>query len=145
LRLERQTARTEGIWVKADPDRLAQVFINLITNAAKYNNAEAPYVHISSIANRRRLVFDFLDNGPGIPPEERHLIFEKFSRGRRHGNSDDTGAGLGLAISHQIITRMHGKLELMASKTGGACFRVTMQRIEKPGSRTGKETASTTS
>jgi len=138
LEIERHTDKTAGLQVNADPDRLAQVFINLITNAAKYNDADDPFVHISSIANRRRVVYEFLDNGPGIPPEEKHLIFEKFARGRRHGDSDETGAGLGLAISHQLITRMRGKLELVPSRSGGACFRVTLERAEITAVKQGK-------
>ena len=64
------------------------------------------------------------DNGPGIERSERKLIFEKFARGRRGALA--AGAGLGLAISRQMIARMNGRLELVPGYERGACFRVTL-------------------
>ena len=61
--------------------------------------------------------------------EERELIFSKFMRGWAHTHSGATGAGLGLAISWQIMRRLGGTLELMPDRGSGACFRVRLRHV----------------
>lgn len=113
------------VTVDADADRLSQVLINLVSNAVKYNDADDPVVEISSRISRGSYVVDVIDNGSGIASDERTLIFEKFARGSQ-GATAAPGAGLGLAISRQIISRMNGRLELVPSRARGACFRITL-------------------
>lgn len=112
--------------VSGEADRLCQVLINLISNAIKYNDAPEPTVEIASRVVGRRYTLDVTDNGPGIARSERTRIFEKFARGKRGADSGPGGAGLGLAISRQIISKMGGELELVAGRSRGACFRVTL-------------------
>jgi Na+/proline symporter/nitrogen-specific signal transduction histidine kinase len=116
--------RVPSAFISGEPDRLCQVLINLLSNAIKYNDATEPMVEVRSRANRGRYVIEVADNGPGISRRERKLIFEKFTRGE--SGSGEAGAGLGLAISRQLIERMHGKLELVPGTERGACFRVTL-------------------
>ncbi len=116
--------RAANAVIDGDADRLSQVLINLISNAIKYNDAEAPAIEVRSRLSRGSYIVEVSDNGSGIPREERALIFEKFTRGAQGATTP--GAGLGLAISRQIISRMNGKLELVPSKGAGACFRVTL-------------------
>jgi signal transduction histidine kinase len=111
--------------VEGDADRLCQVFINLVSNAVKYNNASEPVVRIGSVRRAGRYVVDIADNGPGIPRADRKLVFEKFWRGVS-GAGEQGGAGLGLAISRQIVARMNGTLELVPGSLPGACFRVSL-------------------
>jgi Na+/proline symporter/nitrogen-specific signal transduction histidine kinase len=113
-----------GAQVLADADRLTQVFINLIANAIKYNTAAAPRVLVTSRVHAGRCTVRVEDNGPGIPPEERGRLFEKFSRGTAQAQTPAQGAGLGLAISWQIIRRLGGTLELLDTGQPGACFQV---------------------
>ena len=120
--------RARPTMVEGDADRLCQVFINLVSNAVKYNDAEHPVVRVTSAVKAGSYVVEIADNGPGIPKGERTLIFEKFSRGE-HGSSDQSGAGLGLAISRQIVARMNGTLELVQGPLPGACFRVRLDVI----------------
>lgn len=110
--------------VEGDADRLCQVFINLISNAVRYNDAPAPIILVSSRLYAGYHFLEIADNGPGIPRGERKLIFEKFSRGRQAANQN--GAGLGLAISREIVLRMSGSLELVQGSLPGACFRVKL-------------------
>ena len=117
--------RAHTTMVEGDADRLCQVFINLISNAVKYNDADQPVVHVSSSVRSGTYVVEVADNGPGIGKTERKLIFEKFWRGVS-GAGDQGGAGLGLAISRQIIARMNGVLELVQGPLPGACFRVRL-------------------
>jgi len=115
--------------IDADADRLSQVLINLISNAIKYNDAADPVVEVRSRRSRRHYIVEVLDNGPGIARNERSLVFEKFSRGAV-GSTMAPGAGLGLAISRQIISHMNGKLELVPMRSRGACFRITLPLSE---------------
>ncbi|MFT6658948.1 ATP-binding protein [Maritalea sp.] len=112
--------------VDANGDRLCQVFINLISNAVKYNDSDDPYVEVSMKPMGKRLVVEFQDNGPGIAPKERKRVFTKFTRGHRGVSNAQTGSGLGLAISSQIVSHMNGKLDLVRGSGEGACFRVSL-------------------
>ncbi len=111
--------------VEGDADRLCQVLINLLSNAVKYNDAPDPMVEARSRISRGRYIIEIADNGPGIAKADRKLIFEKFSRGQSRMPAP-AGAGLGLAISRQLIVRMNGRLELVTGAEAGACFRVTL-------------------
>ena len=118
-------ARAHTTMVEGDADRLCQVFINLISNAVKYNDVDNPVVRVTSSVRAGNYVVEVSDNGPGIGKAERKMIFEKFWRGVS-GSGDQGGAGLGLAISRQIIARMNGVLELVPGAMPGACFRVRL-------------------
>ncbi len=120
------------VWVKANADRVCQVFINLISNAAKYNDAADPFIQIDMKLRDGDLVVDFGDNGPGIAAKDRGTIFEKFSRGRHKQQSSQTGSGLGLAISREILANMNGSLELVSGRSTGACFRVVLPLADAP-------------
>jgi len=128
----------KDVRVVANFDRVCQVFINLISNAAKYNDAKNPSVTISSKVNGQQLLVDFIDNGPGISAADTQTIFDKFWRGTRNPDTSQSGSGLGLAISREILGKMDGSLNLisrtnsagnskkMDMKKPGACFRVTL-------------------
>lgn len=106
-------------------DRLSQVFINILTNAVKYNESAAPKISISSRQDGGMLQIIISDNGPGIRDEDRERVFSKFARGWQQTNPE--GAGLGLAISRQIMLRLNGSLDLLPFEEGaGARFRITM-------------------
>lgn len=116
---------TEGLALTTDLDRLAQVFINLISNARKYCDAKDPHLQISVIKDGERYAIDFIDNGSGIAAENQELIFEKFSRvadGSKAG-----GAGLGLAICREIMHRLGGEISYVPRKEGAA-FRVHLPK-----------------
>ncbi|HEX4928182.1 MAG TPA: sensor histidine kinase [Burkholderiales bacterium] len=127
------TERASGVTVAANEDRLCQVFINLISNAVKYNTSPAPAVTIASAVREGRYEVTIADNGPGIPAEERERIFSKFVRGRAQAKSGSGGAGLGLAISWQIMRGLGGSLELVERGAApGACFRVALPLSAAP-------------
>ncbi len=125
-------ARARNASVNGDSDRLNQVLINLISNAIKYNTSERPFVRVSSSIEDGWYQVLVEDNGPGIRSDEREKIFLKFSRGWAHTRAGTQGAGLGLAISWQIMRRLDGTLELMPDRGGGACFRVQIAVCDRP-------------
>ena len=114
--------------VLAEADRLCQVLINLIANAIKYNSSPFPVVQIRSWRGAGQSWIEISDNGPGIPKAYRKNIFEKFVRAGNNewGTKSGSGLGLGLNISHKIVQKMGGKLELIDGKLSGACFRLTL-------------------
>ncbi|QBF32562.1 sensor histidine kinase [Thalassococcus sp. S3] len=121
----RRRRLSEGVPIYSDLDRLAQVFINLITNAQKYCDAPDPVLSIVVHEVADSIAVDFIDNGSGIPREARSLVFEKFARvsGEKAG-----GAGLGLAICREIMQRLDGDVQYLSGHPGAA-FRVTLPRV----------------
>ncbi|MDE9450465.1 sodium:solute symporter [Aliiroseovarius sp. Z3] len=122
LRIHRDHAR-EQIVIATDTDRLAQVFINLIANAAKYGDAKYKRLTIRVSVRDGVLRLDFVDNGSGIPTESQAMIFEKFAR--LTDNAAAGGAGLGLAICREIMDRLGGAITYLPGQRGAA-FRVTL-------------------
>jgi len=118
----RRNPGTETIDLNTDLDRLVQVFINLIANAQKYCDAEAPALSIRVERRDGIVTIDFVDNGQGIATEAQDVIFEKFSRIGAHKAS---GAGLGLAICREVMTRLGGSITYLPGQ-GGAAFRVEL-------------------
>ncbi len=113
----------ENVPLMTDPDRLAQVFINLMTNARKYCDAEQQEIRIEVRRLKGRVQVDVIDNGSGIPPEDREIVFEKFARLGDHARAG--GAGLGLAICREIVEKLGGSISYLPGQ-GGAAFRVTL-------------------
>ena len=121
LRLLRDR-EAEGMTLRTDLDRLAQVFINLIANARKYCDAAAPVLSITVKHDGRAVMIDFVDNGSGIPTGQQAVIFEKFSR---VGQTAAAGAGLGLAICREVMARLGGDITYLPGQSGAA-FRVIL-------------------
>jgi len=122
MRVIRKSAEAP-IMVRADFDRLAQVFINLITNAVKYGQAESPTLTIHARAVGKLALIGFADNGPGIDEANHERVFEKFAR--LSAASLAGSAGLGLPISREIMRNLKGDLTLQANAPG-AVFRVSL-------------------
>ena len=112
----------EDVWVQTDLDRLTQVFINLLSNARKYCEADDPELTITISQKDGQVRIDFVDNGKGISIEARDMIFEKFAR---IGEQKAGGAGLGLAICREIMARLDGEIVYLPT-TKGAGFRLTL-------------------
>jgi len=109
--------------VKSNFDRLAQVFINLISNAVKYGRGDTPTLTISLATKNDMAVVTVVDNGPGIPVNDRKKVFEKFTRLSAANLAGS--AGLGLPISREIMRNLKGDLRLLSSREG-ARFQITL-------------------
>lgn len=112
----RRDPEAEHVTLLTDPDRLTQVFINLISNAQKYCDAEIPELRIEVVQGPTAVEVTFVDNGKGIPDRQRSLIFEKFAR--LDTAKGAPGAGLGLAISREIMGRLGGSLTHQPDQSG---------------------------
>jgi signal transduction histidine kinase len=109
--------------VRGDRERLRQVIQNLVDNAVKYSSAGGR-VHVSAIADDGAVLIDVADEGPGIPPEDRQLIFEKF--GRSGGGPTKPGTGLGLFIARSIAEAHGGSLDVESAPARGSVFRLEL-------------------
>jgi Na+/proline symporter/nitrogen-specific signal transduction histidine kinase len=105
----------------ADRDRLLQVLINLLSNAAKFTPPGAGRVAVTLRCDERAATVEVRDNGPGVPPEQQQLIFEKFRQGGS-ATQRPQGTGLGLPISRRIVEHYGGRIWLESSPGQGACF-----------------------
>ena len=120
--LEMRLPETSPI-VTADPDRLEQVLLNLIGNAAKFTSVGAVTVTLSApTAALARVAV--VDTGPGIAPKDRELIFDKFRQVRLdpEGSAPAKGTGLGLAICREIVEHYGGHIWVEDAPGRGAAF-----------------------
>jgi signal transduction histidine kinase len=112
----------------ADRDRITQVLLNLLSNAIKFSNSEAGWVAVRMQTDDIWVQVSVSDNGPGIRPEDHHIVFEKF---RQVGNTltdKPQGTGLGLPICRQIITYFGGQLWIESEPGHGATFCFSLPR-----------------
>lgn len=93
--------------VLGDPERLKQVFLNIMDNAAKYGRSAGRIV-VTIGFTEQWVVIRFRDFGPGIPPDELPFVKKKFYK----GSSKERGSGIGLSVCDEIVTRHKGRLEL---------------------------------
>jgi len=107
--------------LRADPDRLMQVVLNLLSNAAKFTPAGRGRIEVRLHVRPAGATVEVQDNGPGVPPGQQQLVFEKFRQGG-DGVTRPQGTGLGLPISRQIIEHFGGHLWLVSEAGQGACF-----------------------
>jgi PAS domain S-box-containing protein len=127
--------------VQGDPERLAQVVRNLLSNAAKFApqgsevivrlQADTLQLADGPVAALRLTVED---QGSGIPEADLTRIFEKFIQGSTT-NKGAGGTGLGLAICREIIQRHCGMISAHNRPEGGACFTVVIPRVLEPAGR----------
>ncbi|MFN8564262.1 MAG: ATP-binding protein [Anaerolineae bacterium] len=108
-----------------DPNRLRQIFSNLVGNAVKYTPSEG-IVHVGVERVDRNLRFTVQDNGIGISPEDQAHIFDRFYRVRRPETENIEGTGLGLAIVKKLIEAHNGQIGLESSLGEGTTFYVTL-------------------
>jgi len=115
--------------VDGDADLLGRLLLNLMDNAIKHSPAGG-LVSVSMTLVDHRIQVDVGDEGPGIPPDARERVFERFFRldaaRTREETSHTSGAGLGLAIARRIAEAHDGALALAESRPGRTTFRLTL-------------------
>jgi PAS domain S-box-containing protein len=113
--------RAPGVY--ADEDKIAQVFLNLLTNARDALKGEAGgVIAVSSKAQDGDLVITFSDSGPGVPSHIREKIFDPFFTTKEPGE----GTGLGLSIVHSIVETHRGTIRVESEPGGGSTFVITL-------------------
>jgi len=116
----------EGVLLQGDPVRLAQVFGNLLTNAAKFTPPGGA-IEVLVERDRNRVLVTVRDDGPGIEREQLQRIFEPFVQGDPGRDSKRGGLGLGLAIVKDLVERHGGTVTVRSEGRGkGASFTVDL-------------------
>jgi len=111
--------------VRADSDRIEQVVINLLDNAIKFT-PEGGSIRMETVTKDRTVEVTVRDSGPGVPPEDREKVFDRFFTADR-AHTTGKGTGLGLSISKRII-EMHGQSIRLLETENGAAFRFTLEK-----------------
>ncbi|MFC1521329.1 ATP-binding protein [Elusimicrobiota bacterium] len=114
-----------------DEDKVKQIFLNLLSNAAKYTPVEKS-VTIEGLELPKSIVVHVRDQGPGIPREFLGKLFTPFSRSGDAISKKTVGTGLGLVISKALMERMGGKIMAENLDVGGAQFTVVFPKLDKP-------------
>jgi len=112
--------------VHADRDRLMQVVVNLLSNAVKFCDGPDARVVVEAMPVNESLLVSVADNGPGVLPEARYRIFEKFQQGSEGGANMPRGTGLGLSICRQIVEHFGGRIWVESRAGQGARFSFTV-------------------
>jgi signal transduction histidine kinase len=105
-----------------DPDRVMQVMLNLLSNAAKFVPSSGGHVDVRLEVDDTGVTVSVQDNGPGVDVAQQALIFDRFRQGGDSANRPQ-GTGLGLPISRQIVEHFGGRLWLESHLGQGGCFR----------------------
>jgi signal transduction histidine kinase len=111
--------------VRGDRDRLRQLLLNLLSNAAKYTISGDEIEVRAAAADHGAVLVSVEDHGPGIPPDQQRLVFEKFGRVNSGGRSKP-GAGLGLFIARSIAEAHGGTLDVRSDPGSGATFTIRL-------------------
>ena len=114
--------------IHTDAVSVEQIMDNLTSNAIKYAKGENAKVQLTVQADRHNIVIRFRDNGPGISPKNRKLVFKPFRRTKDATNSRKPGVGLGLALARDTARSLGGDLKLEFGTLGGASFLLTIPK-----------------
>lgn len=119
------TFRCDGTaaWTVGDPDRLHQIAINLLTNAARFTPPNGAITVVTRTADDH-VVLEITDSGPGIDPGDLPHVFDRFWRAANQRGT--TGSGIGLAVVKELAEAHHGTIAATNPPTGGACFTLTL-------------------
>ncbi|MEK6276461.1 MAG: ATP-binding protein [Actinomycetota bacterium] len=114
--------------ISAEPDRVKQVLVNLLTNAHEYS-PEGASIRVTASRVGDEVELAVADNGPGIPEDQLDYIFERFTRGDAGLTQRVGGTGLGLAIAKSLV-ELHGGAIGVSSQLGeGSTFRVVLPAL----------------
>ena len=113
-----------SLWTFADPDRLDQILINLLTNAYRYGGTN---ISLEAHGTSEGVVVTVADDGAGVPDELVPKLFLGFARGPSDGVQ---GSGLGLAIAHALLEGFGGRIWYEPGKPAGARFRFLLRPVD---------------
>jgi signal transduction histidine kinase len=126
-----ETAGHDGVTVRADPTRVAQIVGNLVGNAIKFA-PEQGSVKLLATPHDHEVLFQVSDDGPGIPADNVSHIFDSFWQARKN---DRRGVGLGLAIAKTLVEAQGGKIWVESKVDHGSTFSFSLPAVTAPADR----------
>lgn len=112
--------------VQADQQAIVQVLVNLLENAAKYTSEDGQ-IWLTAQLKSGVLRIEVRDNGPGVAPEHRPRLFERFYRADAGRSREMGGTGLGLSIVKHLVINMGGSVGMEPVEPHGSCFWFSLQ------------------
>ncbi len=137
IKLGLMLSGVKGICIKADANRLGQVFTNILENACKYMRSPGT-LKISGETGDHFLTLYFQDSGPGVPKDALPRLFDRLYRVDASRNRNSGGSGLGLAICRHIIENHSGRIWAQISPSGGLAIGISLPLTEKKNGSSGK-------
>jgi two-component system sensor histidine kinase BaeS len=122
------SAQLEPVSVQGDPDRLAQVVANLLSNALRYTE-RGGRVSLRVVPAGEQALLEVGDSGIGIPPDDLAHVFTRFWRGEKSRSRATGGAGIGLAIVQELVRAHDGRVDVESAPGRGSTFRVVLGRL----------------
>jgi two-component system, OmpR family, phosphate regulon sensor histidine kinase PhoR len=124
----------ESLYARADADRLEQVLFNLVDNGIKYGRNQGQVTIGGQQGPDNKVEVWVRDDGPGIPPEARERVFERFYRVDKARSREKGGTGLGLSIVKHIVQAHGGEVSLQSELGSGTTFFFTVPPDDQAGS-----------
>jgi signal transduction histidine kinase len=115
--------------IQVDPDRLAQVLGNLVSNALRYTPAGGQ-IALGAAGQGRRVLLSVQDTGAGIPPGDVPHVFDRFYRGDEARDGNGGESGLGLAIARSLVELQGGTISVQSVLGQGTTFRIVLPGCE---------------
>ena len=115
----------EGVELMGDRARIAQLVTQLVDNASKFSPPGSP-ITVRSVRDGDDALIEVDDRGPGIPVEQREVVFDRFVRWRPKGYEEQPGNGLGLFISRGLAAEHQGEISVEDGPGGGTMLRVRL-------------------
>ena len=122
----KELINTEGAFL-GDSYRLEQLFTNLIENTLRYTDSPGKLeIHLTE--NKEDILITFSDSEPGVDPDVMDKVFDRFFREELSRSREKGGAGLGLAICHEIVEAHSGKINATTSEYGGLSIQISLPK-----------------
>ena len=118
----------DGVLKKVNKAALTQIFMNLISNALKYNHKQKRQVEITFTTSNEFYEFEVQDNGDGIPEENFGKIFDLFTTLDLNDRDGNPGSGIGLATVKKLLTHMGGDIQIESEPGIGSNFKFQIKR-----------------
>lgn len=118
-------SKIKNRYIKADRVALAAVFDNLLSNAVKFSKP-GQKIEVKITESKDKLIWQIMDEGPGIPEEEIEELFKAGSKISTMPTGKENSTGYGLAVANFLVTQMEGKIWYEPNRKRGSCFSVSM-------------------
>jgi len=122
ISIKLEVENTEQLMIRTDMVRFRQIFINLFSNAIKYNQDGGTIVVSLNKTEDDLLRTTVIDSGVGIEDDKKNQIFGMFDRGVADASVSAPGAGIGLAVAKMLVERLGGRIDFVSQKNAGSTF-----------------------
>ncbi|WP_340111262.1 ATP-binding response regulator [Maribellus mangrovi] len=126
------SSESQSYEVEFDPEKLASIVSNLLSNAIKFT-PDGGQIYMKVFRMNENICMEIKDNGIGIPPEKQETIFDRFYQVDGDTTRKEGGAGIGLAITHELVQLLDGTIEVKSNTGVGTVFTVNLPYIPVSG------------